>query len=134
MSCRHSATTCPFLYAQGSTRLHDTPGIVIHDKKQELFERLAADGGASAITQAMLLKRKVRAFVTACLCVEATPAMLAVCLDCPTWYPGLCCEHIGIHSYRTRSLLVFVSGHLYCCVCASVSVCQCLRVCVSVCA
>ncbi len=41
-----------------TSRLHDTPGVVLDDAKQQLFEQLARDGGASTVSQVLLLRRK----------------------------------------------------------------------------
>ena len=45
----------PFLTG---TTLHDTPGVVLDDAKQALYEKLALQGGVATIRRVMPLKRR----------------------------------------------------------------------------
>lgn len=70
-----------------STRLHDTPGVVLFREKQELMETLANTGGAETIKKVMLLKR--RGVIRACCCTYNYKEFVIGChgrrqrTDCP---------------------------------------------------
>lgn len=50
-----TVVSVPFI---GATALHDTPGVVVNQQKQDLMESLAKQGGSDCVRRALLLKQK----------------------------------------------------------------------------